>query len=164
VPHRVYLGIGTNLGDRAANAREAIAQVERLPETRVVRASSLYESEPLGNAEAWFVNAAVEVETRLAPALLLERLLGIEADMGRRRVAGERWGSRVIDLDVLLVDDAVIDTPALTVPHPAMHERRFVLMPLAELAPDVIHPRLGRSIATLLASVADTKRVVRMED
>ena len=121
--------------------------------------SSLYESEPWGDAATWFVNGAIEVETEAEPKALLGQLQGIEATLGRRRIAGQRWASRVIDLDILLWDDEVLDEPSLTVPHPEMHRRRFVLMPLAELAPDVVHPVLERTIATLLATVPDDKRV-----
>lgn len=130
-----------------------------LPETRIVRTSSLYETEPLGGAVTWFVNAVVEIETAAAPAPLLEALLGIERAMGRTRVAGDRYASRLIDLDILLYDTEVIDGPALTIPHPELQARRFVLVPLAELAPDLVHPVLGRTIAALLASVDDAKSV-----
>lgn len=164
MPDRVHIGIGSNLGDRRANAREAIRRVATLPTTTVVRTSSFYETEPLGDAKPWFVNAVVAVETTLAPEALLEALLAIEIAMGRRRAPGERWGSRVIDLDVLLVGERVIDTPTLTVPHPELHQRRFVLAPLAEIAPDAVHPVLCCSVATLLATVADEKRVARLPD
>jgi 2-amino-4-hydroxy-6-hydroxymethyldihydropteridine diphosphokinase len=159
VLHRVYIGIGSNLGDRRANAEEAVRRVKELRATTVVRSSSLYESEPLGDATTWFVNGVIEVETDLPPAELLKELQAIEEAMGRRRVKGARWGPRIIDLDILLIDQQVIATRTLAVPHPEMHKRRFVLMPLAELAPDVVHPQLGRSASTLLATVQDEKRV-----
>ena len=159
MPHRVYIGIGSNLGDRRAYTIDAIARIRELPTTKVVRCSSLYESEPLGDAKTWFVNSVIELETELLPDPLLKKLLAIEEAMGRKRVKGKRWGSRIIDLDILLVDQDVIEKRTLKVPHPEMHKRRFVLMPLAELAPHVIHPQLGQSVSTLLATVKDDKRV-----
>jgi 2-amino-4-hydroxy-6-hydroxymethyldihydropteridine diphosphokinase len=159
VPHHVYIGIGSNLGDRRANALEAIERVKQLPGTKVVRSSSFYESEPHGDAKTWFVNSAIELDTDLLPNVLLKRLKAIEEAMGRKRVKGKRWGSRIIDLDILLYDEDVIDKRALKVPHREMHKRRFVLMPLAELAPMVVHPQLGQSISSLLATVKDAKRV-----
>jgi len=159
VPHRAYIGIGSNLGDRRANALEASRRVGELPTTRVVRASSLYESEPLGDAKTWFVNSVIEIETELTVETMLKRLKAIEEEMGRKRVKGKRWGSRIIDLDILFWNHEVIQKRTLKVPHPEMHKRRFVLMPLAELAPHVIHPQLGNSVSSLLATVADKKRV-----
>jgi len=159
VAHRVYIGIGSSLGDRRANTIEAIARIKELPTTKIVRSSSLYESEPLGDAKTWFVNSVIEIETELLADPLLKKLQAIEEAMGRKRVKGERWGSRIIDLDILLVDQDVIEKRTLKVPHPEMHKRRFVLMPLAELAPHVIHPQLGRSVSALLATVKDDKRV-----
>ncbi len=159
MPQHVYIGIGSNLGDRRANTIEAIGRIRELPTTKLVRSSSLYESEPLGDAKTWFVNSVIEVETELLADALLKKLQAIEEAMGRKRVKGERWGSRIIDLDILLVDQDVIEKRALKVPHPEMHKRRFVLMPLAELAPHVIHPRLGQSVSALLATVKDDKRV-----
>jgi len=159
MPHRVYIGIGSNLGDRRANTLEAIDRVSKLPSTRIVRASSLYESEPLGDAKTWFVNSVIELETDFPAEELLKRLKAIEKAMGRKRVRGKRWGSRVIDLDILLSDQEIIEKRSLKVPHPEMHRRRFVLLPLAELAPHVIHPQLGQSVSALLATVKDEKRV-----
>lgn len=157
--HRAYIGLGSNLGDRRANVEEAIGRIAALPGTRVVRSSSLYESEPLGDAKTWFVNAAIEIDTELAADALLKRLLAIEETMGRKRVKGKKWGSRIIDLDILLFDQEVIDRKSLKVPHPELHKRRFVLLPLAELVPHVVHPQLGQSISALLATVKDDKRV-----
>jgi 2-amino-4-hydroxy-6-hydroxymethyldihydropteridine diphosphokinase len=159
MPHRVHIGIGSNLGDRRANALEAMERVSQLPDTRVVRASSLYESEPLGDAKTWFVNSVIEIETELAPDALLKRLKAIEEAMGRKRVKGKKWGSRIIDLDILLWDKEVVSKRSLKIPHPEMHKRRFVLLPLAELAPHVVHPQLGQSVSALLATVKDPKRV-----
>ena len=157
--HRVYIGIGSNLGDRKVNALEAVDRVSKLPGTRIVRASSLYESEPLGDAKTWFVNSVIEIETDFPPEELLKKLKAIEKAMGRRRVKGKRWGSRIIDLDILLCNQDVVEKRSLKIPHPEMHKRRFVLLPLAELAPHVVHPQLGQSVSTLLANVKDEKRV-----
>ncbi|HEV7734838.1 MAG TPA: 2-amino-4-hydroxy-6-hydroxymethyldihydropteridine diphosphokinase [Candidatus Binatia bacterium] len=159
MPHRVHIGIGSNLGDRKANAAEAMERVSQLPDTKIMRASSLYESEPLGDAKTWFVNSVIEIETELQPEPLLKKLKAIEEAMGRKRVKGKRWGSRIIDLDILMFDQDVIAKRTLKIPHPEMHKRRFVLLPLAELAPHVIHPKLGQSVSTLLATVKDDKRV-----
>jgi 2-amino-4-hydroxy-6-hydroxymethyldihydropteridine diphosphokinase len=160
--HRIYIGIGSNLGDRRANTAEAIDRITKIPDTKIMRASSLYESEPLGNAKTWFVNSVIEIETELGAEPLLKRLKAIEEAMGRKRVKGKRWGSRVIDLDILLSENEVVDKRTLRVPHPEMHKRRFVLMPLAELAPHVVHPGLGQSVSALLATVKDAKRVMLM--
>jgi len=160
MPHRIYIGIGSNLGDRRANTVEAVEHVCKLSGTKLVRTSSLYESEPLGDAKTWFVNSVIEIETDLPPDGLLRKLKAIEEAMGRKRVKGKRWGSRIIDLDILLCDHDVIEKRSLKVPHPEMHKRRFVLLPLAELAPHVVHPQLGQSVSSLLARVKDDKRVM----
>ncbi len=158
--HRAFIGIGSNLGDRKANHREAMERIGQLPGTRVVRASSLYESEPHGDAKTWFVNGVVEVHTDLAPNELLKRLKAIEETMGRKRVKGKRWGSRIIDLDILLYDQEIVQTRNLKIPHPEMHKRRFVLLPLSELAPHLSHAGLGSTISQLLTNVKDGKKVV----
>lgn len=165
MPHRAFIGIGTNLGDRAANYREAILRIAGLPDTRVVRQSSLYETEPVGEIKGAFLNGAVEVETELAADALMRRLLAIERTMGRKRAGGRKpprrtvYRPRVIDLDLLFFDKETINTRTLQVPHPRLHERRFVLAPMAELAPALIHPKLNASISDLLASLKSPHRV-----
>jgi 2-amino-4-hydroxy-6-hydroxymethyldihydropteridine diphosphokinase len=145
-----YVALGANLGDRAANIRRAIAELDVADDVRVAKRSSLLENPAVGGpADApAFLNAVVEVETALPPHDLLSRLLEIERTLGRDR--RHKWEPRVIDLDLVLYGDRVIDTPALRVPHPLMHERRFVLAPLAEIAPDVVHPVLMTSARVLL--------------
>ena len=160
MPHRVYIALGSNLGDRKANIREAEERLSKLPETRILKASSLYESEPLGDAKTWFVNSVLEIETDFEPDELLKRTRAIEAAMGRKRVKGKRWGSRIIDLDILLFDNQTVSKRTLKIPHPEMHKRRFVLLPLSELAPHVSHPQLGASISELLGGLRDPKKVM----
>lgn len=159
MPHRVFIGIGSNLGDRRANCREARNRVGEFPRTRVVKESSIYESEPHGNARTWFANSVLELETELAAPDLLKRLKAIETAMGRKRVRGKRWGSRIIDLDILFFDNEVVEKRNLKIPHPEIPNRRFVLLPLSELAPQLIHPTLNASISELLATTPDTKRI-----
>lgn len=139
----VYLGLGSNVGDREANLRAAI---ERLGEVGVLQAvSSIYETEPREvTDQPWFLNCAVALETEQMPKQLLARLLGIEREMGRRRVKPK--GPRLIDIDILLFGSSVVEAKGLTIPHPTMHERRFVLDPLAEIAPEVRHPVFKRTV------------------
>lgn len=141
-----FVGLGGNLGDAAANLREAFAALGRLPGTRLLRASRLYRTPAWGvTAQPDFVNAVAMIDTALAPSALLQHLLRIERDAGRHRLAdgSDRWGPRTLDLDLLLYGDQVIDTPGLTVPHPHLHERAFVLVPLLEIAPDTRIPGHG---------------------
>jgi 2-amino-4-hydroxy-6-hydroxymethyldihydropteridine diphosphokinase len=159
MPHRAFIGIGSNLGDRKANHLEAIDRIQKLPATRIVKQSSLYESEPLGDAKTWFVNSVIEIETDCTADELLKRLKGIETTMGRKRVRGKRWGSRIMDLDILFFNNEIINKRSLKVPHPEVQNRRFVLAPLSELAPQMIHPKLTASVSELLASLKDTKKV-----
>jgi 2-amino-4-hydroxy-6-hydroxymethyldihydropteridine diphosphokinase len=158
VPHQVYIGIGSNLGNKKENYLEALARIAKLPKTRIIKESSLYESQPLGNSKEWYVNGVIEIETELKPEMLLKKFKNIERAMGRKKVR-KRWGARIIDLDILLCDSVVINKKNLKIPHPEMHQRKFVLIPLSELAPQVIHPVLGSSISELLFGVKDEKRV-----
>ncbi len=159
MPHRAYIAIGSNLGDRKANYVEASERIAKLPQTRVVKHSSLYESEPLGDDKNWYVNGVIEVETEYSAPELLKKLLAIEATMGRKRVKGKRWGSRIIDLDIAFFNNDIIDKRNLKVPHPEVQNRKFVLAPMSELAPQFVHPKLSKTISTLLASLRYPKKV-----
>lgn len=151
--HTVYIALGTNLGDRLANLRAAVAALS--PDVRVVAESPVYETPPWGYADQpAFLNMAVEAETDLGPGALLDFLKRLETELGR--VESFRYGPRQIDLDILFYDDLVLDTPPLIIPHPRLHERAFVLVPLADLAPALVHPILQKSIVELLASVNPT--------
>lgn len=148
----VYIGLGSNLGDRAAQLDDALARMEA-QHIKILRASSRYETAPQDvTSQPWFLNMVVEAETRFFPRQLLNILLRIERDMGRvRRLAK---GPRIIDLDLLLYGSAIVNAPELTVPHPSLPERRFVLEPLAELAPALRHPILRRTVRELLGGVS----------
>ena len=146
-----FVGIGSNLGDRETNLRRAIELLDEEEGIEVAAVSEIRETEPVGPvAQGPFLNGAVEVETSLPPRELLERLLSVEERLGRVRV--ERFGPRTIDLDLLVYGEQVLDEPGLTLPHPRLHERRFALEPLAELAPDLVIPGRG-SISALLAKL-----------
>lgn len=149
-----YLLIGGNLGDRAAYLAEAINQISA-QYGRVISTSSIYETAAWGNVnQPAFYNQAVKLVTILSPEALIERLLAIENEMGRVRT--EKYGPRTIDLDILMINDIVIDTPTLTIPHPQLHNRRFALLPLHEIAPALHHPVLNKTIHELLLNCLDT--------
>ena len=154
----IYLSLGSNVGDRADNLRRAIAALEDAG-ARVQKVSSIYETEPVDLREQpWFLNCVVKAETELPAVELLKRLRQIEAAMGSKKIVPK--GPRLIDLDILLFGDESVDTPELHVPHPRMHLRRFVLVPLAEIAPGLRHPAWDANAEELLERTPD-KSVVR---
>ena len=156
----VYLSLGSNLGDREKNLRTAIAALADA-KVRVTRVSSFYETEPVDLREQpWFLNCAVQGETELPPLDLLRALRGIESRMGSKKLVPK--GPRLIDLDILLYDNQTIETPELQVPHPRMLTRKFVLAPLAEIAPTLKHPRWEGTATELAARVRDPSEVRRL--
>jgi 2-amino-4-hydroxy-6-hydroxymethyldihydropteridine diphosphokinase len=155
----LYLALGTNLGDRFANLQAAIAALP--PAVRVLAQSPVYETPPWGlTAQPAFLNMVLKGRTALAPVDLLKRLKHLENELGR--LPAVRWGPRRIDMDILFYDDLILDTPELTIPHPHLHERAFVLVLLADLAPDLVHPVLGVPISQLRSAV-DAAGVKRYE-
>jgi 2-amino-4-hydroxy-6-hydroxymethyldihydropteridine diphosphokinase len=155
----VYLSLGSNLGNREAHLRLAIIQLASVGE--VVRESSLYETEPVERtAQPWFLNCAVEMKTEKMPRQLLAAILKIEEMMGRRRTQDK--GPRMIDIDILLFGTSIVDMKGLSIPHPAMQQRRFVLQPMAELAPDLRHPVSKRTIRELLDALPPGQTVKKL--
>jgi 2-amino-4-hydroxy-6-hydroxymethyldihydropteridine diphosphokinase len=156
-PVIAYVGLGANLGDPRQQLQEAVELLGAAEEVEVTRVSRFYRNPPLGpENQPWYVNAAARLRTRLGPEELLRLLQQLEGAMGR--VRGERWGPRVIDLDLLLYNGEVIFTPDLVVPHPEMHRRAFVMAPLAEIAPQAWHPVLQKNAGDLLAMLNNADR------
>ncbi len=155
-----YIGVGTNMGDRLGNYRKAAALISELPGTRITRQSSLYESEPHGRARNWFLNGVLEIETELDASDLLKALQKIETTCGRKRDQKKKTNvSRTMDLDILLYDAEILEKRNLKVPHPELPTRKFVLLPLSELAPAYRHPTLAETVSTLLVACKDEKKV-----
>lgn len=154
-----YLSLGSNLGDRAANLREALAHLEAAGPLFAV--SAFYETQPVEVLDQpWFLNCVAAMETEKTPRELLQLALQVEAEMGRLRM--RKKGPRKIDIDIVLFGDLVVDEPGLKIPHPSMHQRRFVLEPLVEIAPDARHPALGRTAEDMLAELASGQTVRRL--
>lgn len=153
-----YIGFGSNLGESRELCQKAISLLDKTEGMKVEAVSSLYKTEPVGfETQPPFINGATRVKTTLTPDDFFSRMRRIEEILGR--VTKFKWGPRYIDLDLLLFDDLVLEGRQLTVPHPLMHERRFVLMPLSEIANDVRHPTLGKTVAELLMVLDDEKKV-----
>jgi 2-amino-4-hydroxy-6-hydroxymethyldihydropteridine diphosphokinase len=148
---RAYVGLGSNLGDRAAHLLLGLSALSRLPKTHLLRLSPVYETDPVGPPQPPYLNMVAELETELSPKGLLAEMLRVEKALGRER--RERWGPRTLDLDLLLYGDLVLEEAGLSVPHPRLHERAFVLVPLLDLLPEGRHPLLAQSFAELLASL-----------
>jgi 2-amino-4-hydroxy-6-hydroxymethyldihydropteridine diphosphokinase len=160
MPNLVYLSLGSNVGDREAQLQDALAKLAAVGS--VVATSSFYETEPVEfTRQPWFLNCAIALETNKTPEQLMAAILRIEEEMGRRRV--QKKGPRAIDIDILLFDDTIVDSKELTIPHPAMHQRRFVLEPLAEIAPELLHPVLKKTIGELLDSLPPGQVVKRLK-
>jgi 2-amino-4-hydroxy-6-hydroxymethyldihydropteridine diphosphokinase len=156
----VYLSLGSNLGNREAHLEDAQNRLAALG--RIVAVSSFYETEPVEfTDQPWFLNCAVALETALTPQQLMTSLLGIEEAMGRKRV--QKKGPRIIDVDILLFGDTILDSPGVTIPHPAMQERRFVLEPLAEIAPNLLHPVRRKTIRELRDALPEGKVVRKLK-
>lgn len=149
-----YIALGSNMGDREKNLKEALKYIAELPETKIIKSSAIYETEPVGEPKQRpFYNAVVKMETSLDPERLLQKLQEVEKAFGR--VHKQKWGPRTLDLDILLYDQQIIATDKLTIPHPLMAERAFVLEPLAEIDPEAYHPVLEKTAAELLREFMD---------
>ena len=161
---KAYLGLGSNIGDRLENLRSALSRLNNISGIRVQKVSPVYETLPVGSPQQPdYLNAVVEIETYLEAEKLLAVCSCIEQDMGRiRRV---HWGPRVIDIDILLFGELILNTEQLTVPHPRMHERAFVLKPLADISPDYIHPVLGLTVGEILVKIdeAGVRKMMNVE-
>jgi len=146
---KVFIGIGSNLFSPIEQVQRAIATLKTLEQSQFIKSSSIYGSKPMGpQDQPDYINAVAQIETTLSPLELLDKLQAIELAFGRERIKGNRWGARIIDLDILLIDDLVIDSERLTVPHYGMQEREFVLLPLVEIEPNLILPD-GSNLQTL---------------
>jgi 2-amino-4-hydroxy-6-hydroxymethyldihydropteridine diphosphokinase len=163
--HAVFISVGSNLGGKLDNCLKAIAALTESGRTVLLGASRFYRTSPVDYADQdWFVNAAVKIRTTMAPLALLDELVAIQQQMGRKADA-IRFGPRVLDLDILLYDDRIVRMPRLTIPHPRMHKRAFVLQPICDINPSIVHPVLGKTAADLLGRIADDgQRVIVLEN
>ena len=158
----IYIALGSNIGERELNLLRAVAEIARIPDSRVTALSSFYDTEPVGMGVADnFLNAVLQLESSLVPVDLLRELMRIEGEIFQRQRSG-KVDSRRLDLDILFYGNALVDRPpSLVIPHPRLHERRFVLEPLADIAPGFMHPLLQKAVSTLLAELQDNSRVMQ---
>jgi len=151
--HIVYISVGSNIGDKLDNCRSGIEALTRFGENLLEKVSGFYRTEPVDfKDQDWFVNAAVKITTRLDPLSLLKELQSIQLSAGRKKNS-VRFGPRILDLDIIFFDDRIINTPDLIVPHPRMHKRRFVLQPICDIDPGIIHPMIKKNMQDLLDSL-----------
>ncbi len=156
-----YIGIGSNMGDPRSNCLNAVERIGRVNGCRITGLSGLYMTEPVGvEGQDWYVNGVASVDVDMPARSLLECLLAIETEMGR--VKNGHWSSRIIDLDILLFSREIIHEKCLIVPHPLMHQRRFVLAPMADMAPDLIHPSIGKSMIELLQKIPENDQAIKL--
>jgi 2-amino-4-hydroxy-6-hydroxymethyldihydropteridine diphosphokinase len=159
--YTAYIGIGSNAGDKILNCETAISEILNIDRHRLIARSFFYHTRPIGyTAQDWFVNSAIKIETDLEPIDLYRMLKAIETRLGRKETF--RGGPRVIDLDLLLFDDRRIETEELQVPHPRLHERQFVLIPLSEIDPNLIHPVLKKTVGELLKEIKEDQGVKKI--
>ncbi|MBW2057506.1 MAG: 2-amino-4-hydroxy-6-hydroxymethyldihydropteridine diphosphokinase [Deltaproteobacteria bacterium] len=161
VKNIAWIGIGSNVGDKVGNCQAAIDRLNSCRENRVLRCSSLYRTEPVGYLnQDWFINCVVRLETALGPEEFLSRLKNLEKALGRKKTF--TWGPRVIDLDILLFNREKLSTQDLQIPHPRLHERAFVLVPLCEIDPEAVHPGLKKTASRLLADLGKVEGVEKI--
>ena len=163
MPHTIaYIGIGSNLGTPGKNCIEAIEKISNTKDIKIISRSSFYQTEPIGEVQQdWFVNSAIKIKTNLSPTHLLSALLNIESAMGRTRE--EKWGPRLIDLDLLFYGNLILEKKGLTLPHPEIQKRKFVLIPMSEIAENLVHPTLKKAIKILLQESSDGTVVKKLK-